>query len=322
MKNRMMNKRSNTVIWLAVLAISFNLLIVLISFYTLSMSNRKFEETLQAVGTAHNAHEMLESEKNTLLNINNLSKVNEFNDLIHSNIKNIIQLLDMFDKNITEVENSHTKSNIIRESTLKYQQHYLESIFIIEELIEIKLKLEEQGKIIIDEVADYVQDKFGAHKTNKDFQILQRLNTSMRIWINATQIRLHQKEYIQTRKEKTIHSIRLNFDAMKKDMLFLRELADNDFEKLKTKRFMGAAMKYEISSNRWLKMNQQLNSLLEKMQLQSDNVLEQSHKAIQQSMDKIKQQTHFMGSVLLVILLLSILTILFFVLRVLRKKDA
>jgi hypothetical protein len=314
----MTDKRSDKLVWYAASVIGFNLFIAIIFFYTLNLMDQKVDETMRVVSIERYAYKTILYERNSLININDLTLVNEFHIKAEAEMKSIIETLDYIDNNFAS-NNIHTKSQIARESTLKYKKLYIESIFIIVELREIKLSLEKQGKILINEVADYVQDKFGAHKTNKDFQILQQLNASMRIWVNSTQIRLHQKEYIQTRKESAIHVIKVKFSTMKNDMKLLRGLAHNDFEKLKTRRFMNAAMLYEKSSNRWIQMNTQLNTQLSEMRLLSDNVLQQARSASEEVVFEMDKQNRQMRGVLLLMVFISILTTVVFTIRILKK---
>ena len=293
-------------------------LIAGLSIYVMEQNNSKVDEALQAVGVERLAYEIILSEKNTLINQNNLTKVNELHTKADKDMKSISKLLDYIDENFQE--HIKEKSEVARRATLQYKKFYGKAVHIIKGLQEIKFALEEQGEIVILEVGDYVQDKFGSYKTNKDFKIMQRLNTAMRIQSYATQIRLNQKEYIQTHKEKTIHIIKVNFGSMLKDMQVLRELAENEFEQIKTKRFMEAAILYQDSSNRWLEMQIELNELLMKMEGLFDQVTEQARDASEESAFQMNSQNSMVRSIILVMLCLMF-GLLFYTSRVLRRKN-
>ncbi|MCK5683385.1 hypothetical protein KAJ27_04670 [bacterium] len=304
--------------WLLSLIALLSSLIAGISIYVMEQNSSKIDEALLAVDVERLAYEMILSEKNTLINRNNLTKVNELHARADKDMESISNLLDYIDENFQD--NIKVKSEVAKRATLQYKKFYGNAVHIIKELQEIKLFLEEQGEITILEIGDYVQDKFGSYKTNKDFRILQRLNTAMRIQAYATQIRLNQKEYIQTHKEKTIHIIKVNFDSMLKDMQILRDMADNEFEQIKTKRFMEAAIRYQNSSNRWLAMQQKLNDLLLEMEGLFDQVTEQARDASEESAFQMNSQNSMVRSIILVMLCLMF-GLLFYTSRVLRRKN-
>ena len=316
MNNDSKTRQSN---WLFLLIAILCSLIVTSSIYVMQSNDNKTEEILLATDIERLTYEIILSEKNTLIHINNLTKVNELHARANTNVKNITKLLDYIDKNFQE--NIREKSKIARQATLQYKALYDSAVLTIKELQEIKHTLEEQGSIAITEVSEYVQDRLAAHKTNKNFKILQKLNTSMRIWEYAVAIRLNQKEYIQTHKETTIHTIKINFDFMQKDMEILQNLAETEFELLKTKRFMEAVLLYQQSSNQWLAMNQHLDVLLLEMEGLFETVTKQAKNASEESTQLMHEQHRIMLTVILAILCL-LLALLLYTSGVLRRKNA